>query len=270
VRVLAHGRTEVLALADRCNAEELDDVNGWSVDLWRMDDDDVASAVAVYEAVLLGGATDAVVTLLDDAGLDLSALLLDEDRSKDDITRSDLTELTAAATLIALDACDVDLLQMPNVPKMSRRKSDSGIDIFEVVLDDDESASEIGEDERLTIASVKHSVNKTSTAGLRWKLADSLSEREITVPYMTGQLRVLNGRLRQEGRSEDSAARVYLFLRDFPALSSIHLIAVGVVSPELEDDLKHHVSLLPDRAASDRTFRIILLPDLENVQDRCP
>lgn len=267
--VLVHGRDEIIALANQCNVVSLDAVNGWNVDAWRMDDDDVEAAVAIYEAVLLGGATDPVADLLSEAGLDLESLLLDEEREKDDITRSDLTELTAAATLVAAPGCDVDRLHMPNVPKMSRRKSDSGVDIFVAVLRAELENGELKGDEHLTVASVKHSISEDSS-GMRWKLADSLSPRELSRPYMAQQLRVLNGRLRKEGLSTRAAARVYLFLRDFPDEYAVDLVAVGVVSPDLEEDLHHHVHLLPTVDSSNHALRMILMPGLRDVHNRCP
>ena len=153
--MLAHGKSEVEALAARCSVTELDDVNGWRVDVWNMDDLDVDGAVAIYESVLEGGASDSIIELLAEGGMDLNALLTDT--GKDDITRSDITELTAAASLVSTLGCDVDRMYMPNVPKMSRRKSDSGIDIFVVLVNTSHAAAEELEDgEHLTIASVKH------------------------------------------------------------------------------------------------------------------
>jgi hypothetical protein len=105
---------------------------------------------------------------------------------------------------------------------------------------------------------------------MRWKLAESLSTRELGIPYIAGQLRVLNGRMQQEGSERGSAARVYLFLRDFPQLDAVDLYAVGVIDPDLESDLTHHINLLPAVVQSSKTFRTILLPGLGTVHERCP
>jgi hypothetical protein len=267
--VLVHGRDEVLALADRCEVVSRTPVNGWKIDAWHMDEADVEAAIDIYNAVLTGGATEAVVALLSEAGMDLVSLLSDDQNSKDDITRADLCELTAAASLVADPACDVDLIHMPNVPKMSRRKSDSGVDIFVAQLED-ESLDDLHPGEHLTVVSVKHSIDSESTGGMRWKLSESLSDRELTTAYITAQLRVLHARLVQGGLSTETASRVYLFLRAFPDPETVSLFAMGIVDPDLQSDLEHHVQLLPASPDSDRTFRMIFMPGLRSVHERCP
>jgi hypothetical protein len=268
--MIVHGRDEILALAQGANIVALEDANGWHIDAWRLNDADVGASISLYAAVLSGDATDPVAALLAESGLDLEALLLDEEQSKQEITRSDLTELIAAASMVALPGCDTDKMLMPNVPKMSRRKSDSGIDIFVADIREDASDdSDLYDDEYLTIASVKHTIDD-STSGMRWKLAESLSSKELGAAYLTSQLRVLNSNLQQSGLGRGSAARVYLFIRDFPHPERIDLYAIGVADPALESDLAHHVRLLPDAGRSSRTFRMIFVPDLRTVHERCP
>ena len=205
--MLVHGREAVLTLAGRCQVQSRADVNGWHVDLWEMTEPDLDAAVYVYNEVLAGAATPTVLALLDEAGIDLKRYLNDQVGSKDDITRADLTELTAAASLVAAPGCDVDMMQMPNVPKMSRRKSESGFDITVVGLRDDLGEEvELQDGERLIIASVKHSVGR-SAGGMRWKLVESLTT-ELTHPYLSDQLRVLNGQLIREGHTKAFASRI--------------------------------------------------------------
>ncbi len=267
--MISHGRRELQSLADRCDLEEADDANGWSVDVWRMDDGDVLAAIAAYDAVLAGGTDtdDPVLALLLTDGYDLNSLLTDNGSGKDDITRSDLTEYVAAATMVAADGCDLDRMHMPNIPKMARRKSDSGIDVFDVSLATSD-APELTAGDHLTIGSVKHTID-TSTSGMRYKLAASLSDAELSAPYLMQQLRVLNGRLLQEGQDPGVASRVYLFLRDFPAESFVALVGVAVTAPDLEGDLAHHVTLLPAVTGAKRTFRKVFLPGLRTVHERC-
>lgn len=267
--MISHGRRELQSLADRCDLEEDDEANGWSVDVWRMDEGDVLAAIAVYDAVLAGGTDtdDPVLALLRSDGYDLDALLTDNGSGKDDITRSDLTEYVAACSMIAGEACDLDRMHMPNIPKMARRKSDSGIDVFDVSLATS-NALELDVGDHLTIGSVKHTID-TSTSGMRYKLAISLSDAELSAPYLMQQLRVLNGRLLQEGQDRGVASRVYLFLRDFPAEDFITLVGVAVTAPDLEADLDHHVKLLPTVSGAKRTFRKVFLPGLRTVQERC-
>jgi hypothetical protein len=268
-QVISHGRDEILALAARADIAASADVNGWHVDVWRMNNGDVDASAGVYTAVLGGGATDPVVAMLVDSGLDLEALLLDEDKSREEITRSDMTELIAAASLVAEPGCDIDKMQMPNVPKMSRRKSDSGIDIAVVEIRKDANDDEdLSDGEYLIIASVKHTIGNSS-GDMRRKLAESLSSNELGVGYLTSQLRVLNARLQQGGLGRGSAARVYLFIRDFPHPERVHLYAIGVADPTLESDLRRHIQLLPDAGRSRRTFRMIFVPALKTIHERC-
>lgn len=268
--MIPHGRDEMISLAGRCSIERLPPVNGWQLDRWTLDEGATDAAIALYAAVLAGGATDPVVALLAESGLDLTSLLNDAEHSKEDITRSDLTELTAAASLVADPGCDPDQMHMPNVPKMSRRKSDSGVDIFVVEIEELSGSEDLTDGEHLTVASVKHSVDLKSTRGMRWKLAESLSSKELSAPYVTAQLRVLNARLRQEGVDSESASRVYFFLREFPHPDRIDLFAVGVVDPDLRDDLSQQIQLLPHNDEGNSRFRMILLPGLRHIDQRCP
>lgn len=268
--MIIHGRDEILTLAKRAKIGKLADANGWHVDAWRMNDADVDASIRIYAAVLGGGATDPVIALLADSEVDLEALLLDEEQSKEEITRSDLTEMMAGASLVAVPGCAIDKMLMPNVPKMSRRKSDSGIDIFVAdIREDANDDDDLSDDEYLTIASVKHTIDE-SARGMRWKLAESLSSKELGAAYLTSQLRVLNARLQQSGLGRGPAARVYLFLREFPHPERIDLYAIGVADPRLESDLTHHVQLLADAGKSSRTFRMILVPELKTIYERCP
>lgn len=173
--------------------------------------------------------------------------------------------------MLALDGADLDRMHMPNVPKMSRRKSDSGIDVFDITLDDLASpGDDLGAGDRLVVVSVKHSVDEASVGGLRWKLVDSLSGRELTRAYMAAQLRVLHGRLCQEGMTGDVAERVYLFLRDFPDPMLVKMVAVGVVDVAAEDAIRHHVALLSPVSGAEHVFRAVLLPGLDELHTRCP
>jgi hypothetical protein len=161
-------------------------------------------------------------------------------------------------------------MHMPNVPKMSRRKSDSGVDIFVVTVRETSDSEDLTDGEHLTVASVKHTVDPKTAGGMRWKLAASLAPGELSAPYVTSQLRVLNARLRQEGLNAQSASRVYLFLRDFPHPKIVDLFAVGVVDPDLKDNLIQQAQLLPHPHGGNGRFRMILVPGLRNIDRRCP
>jgi len=266
--MLVDGRSEFLTLAALCETASLPTANGWRVDFWLMEESDLDAAVAVYDSVLAGGTTDDVVDILTSVGMDLTALLEDAAHHRDEITRSDLCEFISAASLISDPSCDIDSIQMPNVPKMSRRKSESGLDIVEIQLNL-EGEGDLAEGERMVIASVKHTVHKTSSADLRRTLANSLSVDALTPAYLATQFRVFRARLIQEGMPESVATRIYLFLRDFPDPAKVQLFAIGLIDPDLEDDLASQIERLPAVLDSNMTFRRILVPNLREAHERC-
>lgn len=204
-----------------------DSRQGWDVTVWRMDADDVARAVAAYRALLAGAVGATTATLLLEDGIDLDELMI-EGPANEQITRADVMELVAAASMIAADGCHVDRMHMPNVPKMARGKSDSGIDVIDVRLDPAGSADQLGEQERLVIGSVKHTTSDSSSQ-MRYGLATSLGKKELSISYMARQLRVIHHHLIAQGAPPATADRIMLFLRDFYDTQSVRLVAVGCV-----------------------------------------
>ena len=265
--MLSHARAELRLLADGCVLEDHGEVRGWPLSIWRLTQEDADAAVAAYAALLAADVGETVTDVLKASGVDLKALLYDAN-GKDEITRADLTELAAAATMIAYDDCHVDRMHMPNVPKMSRRRSDSGLDVVDILLSDDTEAEDLLSGERLVITSVKHTISDSS-GSMRYALAKSLDE-DLTPSYVAAQLRTLNGRLRQECMDIRLANRVFLFLRDFSKSEFVKLIAVGATSPEIEDDAKHHTTLLPLQTDSRKMYRILLVPGIKTIHQKCP
>lgn len=265
--MLTHGRDALLKLADKCAAMPLNPVMGWTCDTWLLDDDDVDIALEIYRELLSGDVTDEVTEILSEAGVDLDALLQAPDSGNDRITRSDITELIAAASLIGLDGWLADELHMPNVPKMARKKSDSGIDVLGVRLRPT-PGNVLASDETLLIVSVKHSVDEESTSGLRYKLVASLSD-DITPPYLAAQLRVLNGKLQEQGTEKQVAAKVYLFIRP-SADANKSLVGVALVDPDLQSSLSDQLKYLPDANGQNRHFRSVFVPGLRDLHERCP
>lgn len=266
--VIPHGAAELLLLAERCVCSEPENINGWHVDVWRLDDEAVRRLSETYRAVLLGDTEtdDAYAQLLNDVGIPLDELLIDEENANDRITRADAVELAGAASLLAADDWPSNTLQMPNVPAMSRAKSDSGNDVTAVILlGDAGSGLIIGE--RLFIASVKHTIS-ADIADVRRKLTNSVFPKTLTAAYMALQLRVFSARLAESGVPAADSKRVFLFLRNWPDFNyvQIHAIAgvdasyAGVIDEELE---RLHV-------VGDRTyrFRVLLIPDLGTLHER--
>ncbi len=184
--VLVHCEAEILELASACTpSKHSSPVDDWTVDIWRMTDDHVELAIAAYTALLAGGVNfeSEIAEILSDEGIDLHQMLMADGSGTEKITRADLCELVLAASLIGADGGLSDRLFMPNVPKMSRRKSDSGIDIFEARLDRAETGGLLSM-ESLHLTSVKHSISP-STYDVRSKLQVSISEKELHPTYMT-------------------------------------------------------------------------------------
>lgn len=263
--MLPHIKVALETLAAKCLQCGVDDHDGWSVDWWELDADSATAAVAVYSDLLRGGSTESVRGLLIERGIDLDAYLLGAE-SRDEITRSDLTELIAAASIVARDGWSPDGLHMPNVPKMARKKSDSGIDVMGVFLDAANEGFPEG-DERLILVSVKHTV-QGDTSQLRSSLLKSVTD-DLSRPYLAAQFRVLSGRLMSEGATDEQAARVYLFLDVVEDGERVDLLAVGVADASVLGDFKQRVERLP-RALPAKRFRGVVVPGLATIASRCP
>ncbi|MFB1298615.1 hypothetical protein ACAG24_024195 [Mycobacterium sp. pW049] len=265
--MLVHARAEILALAQKCTLTDLGSYDGWEATLWRLDDDDVALAIEAYRALLNAGMDDMTALLLED-GIDLDELLTGG-TARDEITRSDVTELIAAASMITGDGCHVDRMHMPNVPKMARGKSDSGIDVLDIRLDPEGSFDQLGDDERLVIGSVKHTVGD-STSQMRYALAKTLGSKELSTGYLARQLRTVHHRLVEQGLDRVRANRLMLFVRDFYKNSAVRLVAVGCADPSMEDDLRGQLNNLPSVPNRPNGFRIVTVPDISSVHEDCP
>jgi len=267
--VLVHCVDELIVLGSRCILETGPAVNGWSTDIWRMTEADVSVAIDAYAALLSTGIEqdDEVAALLNDAGIDFKSLLIGVGEGTEKITRGDLCELVLAATLIG-EGSDPDRMVMPNVPKMSRRKSDSGIDIFEAASDATTSGTALQAHERLGLTSVKHSI-KADTSDLRYKLIASLSETELNPGYVMSQLRWLAGHMEASGWTKAQSRRLFLFSRDFPHKDHVSLMAGAVVDSAAESHMLNQLKQLPENADRSAHFRVVTFPGLTTAHTRC-
>jgi len=269
--VLVHVQSEFEAALSECTCVDHRVINGWNVDTWRMTDFGVERVTECYRALLVGvldssGAPEIEKLLLDE-GVPLRALLIDEEGSADRITRSDACELAAAVSFVAHDKWPLESLHMPNVPKGSRAKSESGIDVMAIMLNPDAPMEELATDERLLLGSVKHTV-VTPTADLLSKLIHSVSTDELTPVYVAQQLRVLAGRLEQAG--EPRSGRVFLMLRQFLNADHVKISAVAVVDSEAINDVETRLSRrLPHVKIGAAHLRIIAVPNLPTIHERC-
>jgi hypothetical protein len=207
-----------------------------------------------------------VIALLKADGVDTDQIFYDADKGESDqlarLTRSDMVEIAAAASMLAQEQVAPTNLVMPNVPKGSRGQSVAGIDILAVVLDPNGNPEHLESHEKLYIGSVKHTTG--DMGDLRRKLVSSVSEQELSFPYLAGQLRVLEGRLAERGIS---ARRVFLLLRVSPLLHPAHIriVAVGAVDLSLKSKLARHSAQLGSSEPELRRLRWLLIEDIANL-----
>lgn len=237
--------------------------DGWAVDAWTLCAADIERLLDAYRGLLVPSYDQQVQDLLRSRGIDLDALLVDEAGARDMITRADLCELAAAASLLAASGWPAHRLHMPNIPKGSRKKSESGIDAISTTLHPDETGDLIA-GELLLLASVKHTV--ASAASLRYALVNSVIQ-EFSQVYLTTQLRVYEERLRliEPGLT---AERLFLFLDRFPDDDHVRIVAVAVVDPALEQELAAQLLKLPDVPDGVYSIRILYVPGLADLHER--
>ena len=256
-----HIGLQLATLAALCDPDDKGTINGWSVDTWALDDEALEALSDLYEALLTGGLEEEIEAALNADGIDVSALLFDDDRARDMITRSDLTELTAAAAAIGVDDWPDDTLNLPNVPKGSRARSEVGVDALAVRMDFESEEVELEPNDTLFIGSVKHTIDDPGDC--RYKLVKSVSPSDLTLPYVAQQLRVLSGRLEAQGFKP---RRLYLLLRNFPDPEHVAITITGAVDLDLEDAFLDQMVNLPEVEGT-RRCRHLLFDGLATLHE---
>jgi hypothetical protein len=255
------------ALAEGCTVVQVTRAggpdDGWEVDSWTLDAADTGRLLDAYRGLLAPSYDQQVQELLRSRGIDLEALLVDKDGARDLITRADLCELAAAASVLAASHWPAHRLHMPNIPKGSRKKSESGIDAISTTLSTDETG-DLATGELLLLASVKHTL--ASAASLRYELVTSVM-KELTYVYLATQLRVYEEHLRLI-EPELTTERLFLFLDGFPDADHVRIVAVAVVDPGLEEDLATHLLKLPDVPDGVYSMRVLYVLGLATLHER--
>lgn len=267
--MIPHGADELKALANEISGSAESATDGGSP-LWRFDftDSHLDLLGTTYRAVLMADLEEELLSLIVEQDSTLAELLNQGARA--DITRSDATELAAAAALINANEWNVECMHMPNVPKMSRAKSDSGLDILDLRLMQGLSGSQqdLTDDEYLSIASVKHSILDDATPCVS-KLKTSLGPTEFSAPYLATQLRVIHGRLLEAGWQPADAGRIFLFVRDFDTRPRIKIHGVAVVDSDVVADARPRL-LRVLVACNDWEGAILIgIPHLKTLHERC-
>ncbi|WP_439662094.1 hypothetical protein ACSHWB_11915 [Lentzea sp. HUAS TT2] len=266
--MIIHAFAEIHTLADACIPNTASDISGWTVDEWHLDDSQVDLLAQAYLAVLRGDIDSTVEDELKRLGIPIDELLIADNDSLALVTRSDAIEIAAIAALIKADNWPVDTLYTPNVPKMSRKKSDSGIDAMAASLDPSAGPNTpLSQDEKLYVCSVKHTLQASSST-LRRDLIASVSDVELTPTYLAAQLRVLKGHLDQV--SIPNSSRIFFFIDQFVQNENVRIHGVAAVSPELLPDLVDQLTRhLPARTVANHAVRAIVIPNLAQLHDRC-
>jgi hypothetical protein len=267
--VISHGADELLALARGGTCTNQRVIRGWGIDEWRMTETDLVHLENVYRAVLLGdtAANDSnIASLLELQQVKLEALLLDDEGANDRLTRADAVELAGVASLLLADGWPPETLRMPNVPTLSRAKSESGNDAMAVRLDE-EASGELTPDERLCVASIKHTI-ASRTSDVRLKLVRSVTSPEMTTATMARNLRPFTAWLKDRGMSQEQVERVYLFLRDWPDFNCVQIHAIAAIDVSQAEDFEIQLQQLPLVDAGTYRLRVLLIPDLANLHER--
>jgi hypothetical protein len=250
---------QLVALAEFCEFEELTQAGNWTVDRWHLSQDAIDKLAELYEE-LIQPASNQVEALLQADGVDLSSLLADEEHADDTLTRSDMTELAAAASAIASHDLNVEFAVLPNMPKGSRSASSQGIDVLATAFDPQNSDEPLTDYEWLLVCSVKHTVANGSD--MRAKLDASL---RITLPYLTAQVRVLHGRLVERGIESD---RVYLFLGDFPDGSHLRILGVGCADADRSGQFLRSLARFKGAPFKGGHIRCLVIDGIERLHER--
>lgn len=267
--MIPHGGPELLALAAGCTTSNVRVVGGWQIDDWRLTERDVARLADVYRAVLMADTATSgsnIHELLELGDVKLEALLLDEEGANDRVTRADAVELAGAASLLAAEAWPPDTLRMPNVPALSRAKSESGNDAMAVTLDE-AASTELTANEALYVASMKHTVARR-TSDLRLKLVSSVTVPEMTMAAMARNLRPFAAWLKERGMRQEQVERIYLFLRDWPDFSCVRIHAIAAIDVSKAREFEEQLQLLPTVDPGTYKLRVLLIPELATLHER--
>lgn len=251
-------------LANECVIESVEYINGWRVEIWDLTDEAKNKLVNSYRMVIFPDIGD-VLNAITEEGIAISRIFLEPDAASPTITRADMVELLAAASMIAVDGAPLHTLMIACVPKASRGFSARGLDIASIHLVSNNIDDPISDGDILFIGSAKHSIAENE-GDLRRKLVDSVSDTSLSVRYLGPQLRVLEGRLRQRGID---ARRIYGFLRLIPLLDSRHvrIVAVGAVDRDRKSQVRDQMRHLNNSEPLLRTMRLATVPSLSQLHE---
>lgn len=173
-----------------------------------------------------------------------------------------MIEIAAAASIIASNHLELGLVSMPNVPKASPNQSAPGIDMIALRLDALVPPDVIGKDDLLIITSIKHTIQDIND--VRRKLIKSISPLELSIAYVSWQLRAYHGRMLERGYEVSKAFSIFKKLvRGEPG--NHQLVAVAGVDDTNMDQISDQCGLLGEFRSGSRHFRWILFPQISEL-----
>lgn len=235
--------------------------NGWAASETLLTAEQVDLACAAYRECLVPVIPEPIRRAFEADGEPIEQFLLAEEESDDTLTRSDITELVAAASLMSSDSIDGRFIELPNVPKRSRAVSEHGADFVAVRLSTMETEAPWGPEDMLFVGSVKHTT--ADPDDLRRKLVTSLG-KGMPRRKLRGEVRVLVDQL---SRSGIDARRTYAALLSFPDPTRVTLVGVGVVAPTHHESLIAGLQKLPVNKGARRILAVVV-EDLEQLHLR--
>jgi hypothetical protein len=258
---------ELSSLAEHCSIEKVDSVQGWDAEVWTLSSEAKEILLSVYKKLLVPF-DEVYLEELSEWGVPVEALLFQGGEETDQLnrtTRADMTELAAAASLVARESVALPVLVTANVPKRSRRQSEPGIDVMGIVPDLSVESRPFADHDTLVLCSVKHTETDDMT-DLRGKLENSIDEM-LNIYYLAPQLRVLHGKLNDRGID---AKRVMTLLRKDDLENPERVKVVGVASADVDHRraLERQMQRLANCSPSSRICRNVLITGLATLHEK--
>lgn len=258
---------ELSSLAEHCSIEKVDAVEGWDAEVWTLSSEAKEALLSIYKQALVP-IDEVYLEELSEWGVDVAALLFHDGEETDQLnrtTRADMTELAAAASLVARESVALPALVIANVPKRSRRQSEPGIDVMGIVPDLSVESRPFADQDTLVLCSVKHTETDNMTS-LRGKLENSIDEM-LDINYLAPQLRVLQGRLKDRGID---ARKVMTLLRKDNLENPERVKVVGVASADVvhRPALERQMQRLASCSPGSRICRNILITELATLHEK--
>lgn len=228
-------------------------IRGWIASELVLTEEQIQLACDAYRTCLIPNVPEEIRAAFAADGESIDQFLLAQDESDDTLTRSDITELVAAALIMKSEGIHGSYVEMPNVPKRSRGSSEHGADYVALRLSAEGSPTEWGPGDMLFVGSVKHTT--VNPDDMRRKLVSSLGKARMPRRKLRGEMRVLVDQL---SRSGIDARKGFLALLSFPDPKRVTLVAVGVVAPVYRDPFVANLDKLPTHVGGRRVVAVVI------------